>query len=174
MFQPVEEKRPASVRQRQRRSASVQRKENPASPKADSPKAKPALLDSTNSPTHTIKESPSSRKSKSESKQRDVPDSASRLSAESGSKGSDDTGVTGSRRSAHSRRSEEKGSAMDDAKPKSSSLQKTKEATGLLSPSHKPKLETASRLEKQHTFENPGSPPPKTTENLEESTNAPK
>ncbi|XP_046740555.1 TRAF3-interacting protein 1 isoform X3 [Diprion similis] len=133
-----EEKRPSSVR-RQRRSASVQPKEDPASPKTlDSPKTKPALSDSTNSPTHKRTESllrsanspiDTQIKLQQGNNQTELPidrisEPETKQSAET--KGKTSANDDGSRRSSHSdgrtKRSAEKNSASLDgeSKPKSS------------------------------------------------------
>ncbi|XP_046740554.1 TRAF3-interacting protein 1 isoform X2 [Diprion similis] len=159
-----EEKRPSSVR-RQRRSASVQPKEDPASPKTlDSPKTKPALSDSTNSPTHKRTESllrsanspiDTQIKLQQGNNQTELPidrisEPETKQSAET--KGKTSANDDGSRRSSHSdgrtKRSAEKNSASLDgeSKPKSSAGYK-------------------------YTFEHPGSPPPKPTGSPDDSTN---
>ncbi|XP_046617377.1 TRAF3-interacting protein 1 isoform X2 [Neodiprion virginianus] len=149
-----EEKRPSSVR-RQRRSASVQPKEDPSSPKTlDSPKTKPALSDSTNSPTHKMTESslrntnsPIDKQVKSQQGNNQTEQPPDRISEPETRQSAEIRGKTsanddGSRRSSHSdgrtKRSAEKNSAPleGESKPKSSAGNK-------------------------YTFEHPGSPPPK-------------
>ncbi|XP_046592212.1 TRAF3-interacting protein 1 isoform X2 [Neodiprion lecontei] len=149
-----EEKRPSSVR-RQRRSASVQPKEDPSSPRTlDSPKTKPALSDSTNSPTHKMTESslrntnsPIDKQVKSQQGNNQTEQPPDRISEPETRQSAEIRGKTsanddGSRRSSHSdgrtKRSAEKNSAPleGESKPKSSAGNK-------------------------YTFEHPGSPPPK-------------
>ncbi|XP_046617376.1 TRAF3-interacting protein 1 isoform X1 [Neodiprion virginianus] len=176
-----EEKRPSSVR-RQRRSASVQPKEDPSSPKTlDSPKTKPALSDSTNSPTHKMTESslrntnsPIDKQVKSQQGNNQTEQPPDRISEPETRQSAEIRGKTsanddGSRRSSHSdgrtKRSAEKNSAPleGESKPKSSAGNKVREASSLLSPNHKSsKSDTVpNKLQKQYTFEHPGSPPPK-------------
>ncbi|XP_046479147.1 TRAF3-interacting protein 1 isoform X3 [Neodiprion pinetum] len=149
-----EEKRPSSVR-RQRRSVSVQPKEDPSSPRTlDSPKTKPALSDSTNSPTHKMTESslrntnsPIDKQVKSQQGNNQTEQPPDRISEPETRQSAEIRGKTsanddGSRRSSHSdgrtKRSAEKNSAPleGESKPKSSAGNK-------------------------YTFEHPGSPPPK-------------
>lgn len=149
----MEEKRTSSVR-RQRNSASVQHKEDPLSPKvSDSSKIKPALLDSTNSPTHKLRDSPADSIKSPISKQEK---SERRPSVEVKSKtpgtGDDETSKKNSHSESRSKKSAEK-----------NGQKVSKEPIDLLSPSFKSQKSEAvnNKLEKQYTFENPGSPPPK-------------
>ncbi|XP_046479148.1 TRAF3-interacting protein 1 isoform X4 [Neodiprion pinetum] len=133
-----EEKRPSSVR-RQRRSVSVQPKEDPSSPRTlDSPKTKPALSDSTNSPTHKMTESslrntnsPIDKQVKSQQGNNQTEQPPDRISEPETRQSAEIRGKTsanddGSRRSSHSdgrtKRSAEKNSAPleGESKPKSS------------------------------------------------------
>ncbi|XP_012268702.2 TRAF3-interacting protein 1 [Athalia rosae] len=154
--EPVEEKHPSSVR-RQKSSRSIQPNEDPLSPKTlKSANGKPALSDATNSPTHRVEDS-SSNDIKPDvetpkQSQQDIQDLEMTIGSTSDVK--------------HS-------AELRARRVESSKGYKNKEDSNLLSPSHKiHKSATArNKIEKQHTFDNPGSPPPKSVSTLDDSMN---